>query len=94
MAYDNTNSGALFKSRPKTKDEDRDYNGGAEIACPHCRRITEYWVSCWINTASERAKNPGQQYFSIRFNAKDDAPPDHNAPTQAPPKDFDDDIPF
>ena len=94
MAYDNTNQGVMFKSPPKRTEQDRDYNGGAEIVCPHCRRVSDHWLSCWVNTAGENTKRPGQQYFSLKFTAKDEGPPDHNAKTMDPPKDFDDDIPF
>ena len=94
MAYDNTNSGAMFKSPPKRTDNDRDYNGSLEIVCPHCRKVSDHWISCWVNVASDRAKNPGQQYFSLKFTPKDDGPPAKDPPTMAPPKDFEDDVPF
>jgi len=71
MAYDNTNSGALFKNDRKSKQTDRDYNGTCEVTCPDCGVITEHWISSWINTA----KTTGKKYMSLKFQPKEDQVP-------------------
>ena len=68
MGYDNSNSGAMFKSdkRPGHEDTDRDYSGNMEVTCPHCSRSADHWISAWINVSKAGAK-----YMKLKFNAKD-----------------------
>lgn len=52
--FDNTNSGALFKNKAKTKDAQPDYKGDINIDG------VEYWLSAWIKTSKA-----GETYMSL-----------------------------
>jgi hypothetical protein len=93
--YNNTNKGVLFKNKDKKTDRHPDYNGSAEVVCPHCGATSEHWLASWINTARSGAK-----YMSLIFASKDEnnanrgkAQAERNA-AAAGFDDFDDDIPF
>ena len=87
MAYDNDNSGVLFRNKKKEKDTHPDYTGSAEIAGK------DYWISAWLNVGKETSRIPGEKFFSIRFNEKEDYVP--TSPVRdTKSEDFDDDIPF
>lgn len=66
MAYDNTNSGALFPNE-KTKDSHPDYRGTINIDGK------DYWISGWIKVSGPNSKNPGQKFMSLAATPKDDA---------------------
>jgi uncharacterized protein (DUF736 family) len=80
MAYDNTNSGAIFKNDRKESDKHPDYKGSLNV------EGREYWVSSWIN----RDKN-GNAYMSVKVNPKDDRPVNPNIVES---EKFEEDVPF
>lgn len=88
MAYDNSNSGVLFKNEEKREGKkDPDYRGQAEIAGGL------YWLDAWIN----EAKKDGKKFLSVRFKPKDDRTAKKEIaamPATPTPKAFSDDIPF
>lgn len=91
MAFDNSNSGALWVNKKKT-DNHPDYTGSAEIDG------VDYWISAWRKKAGD---NPRAPIFSIKFTAKEAqalTPPtkyhDPVADNITDVSDFDDDIPF
>lgn len=87
MAYDNSNSGALFKNLQKEPGDKRpDYKGFAEV---NGQKVE---VAAWIRTAGEQAKNPGQKFMSLKFQEPQKQQPKDYAENNAP--EFDDDIPF
>lgn len=65
--YDNTNRGALFPNKRKTKANHPDYTGKIDI------NGTEHWVSGWLKTSKS-----GMQFVSISLGDPIDAPA--NAP--------------
>ena len=69
MAYDNTNSGALFKNDKKEKDTHPDYRGSINV------EGAEYWVSAWIK------EGKSGKFMSLSLQSKDDAPK-HQAKTR------------
>lgn len=85
--YDNTNSGALFKNDKKTTERHPDRSGQADIACPECGAISEFWVAGWLKIA----KRTQQRFMTLAFTPKDKNMPQNQA---AKEDDFDDDIPF
>ena len=91
MAYDNTNTGTLFKNERKTTDKHPDYNGSATIKCPHCQEKFDMWASGWIKVAGPNAKNPGSKFLSVAYSEKDGKP---SQSSYTPSADLDDDIPF
>jgi hypothetical protein len=105
MAYDNTDSGSLFKNDRKTKDTHPNATGSAEITCPHCGQIGLFWLSAWTKTIKQ-GKRMGGMMQSLAFTEKDEQPSErHNEEARrtaggksapAPPHgdDFDDDVPF
>jgi hypothetical protein len=64
MAYDNTNSGALFKNQKKEKDTHPDYTGKLNVDG------TDYWLSAWIK---EGAKG---KFMSLSIKPQEDKPKD------------------
>jgi len=107
MAYDNTDSGAIFKNEKKTNDRQPDMRGQLNAGG------VEYWVAAWRKTSKA-----GKPYISIALTEKDEQPSntvdsdptdlggsetpvraksaDHppSPPSQGFETSFDDDIPF
>ncbi len=81
MAYDNTNTGALFKAKERATDKHPEYAGTINVGG------TEYWLSGWVR----EAKNGGQKFFSLAVKPKDGKPA---AKTTGNIHDMEDDIPF
>lgn len=71
MAYDNTNSGALFKNTKKEKDTHPDYNGSINVDG------VDYWLNAWLKTSAKT----GDKFMSLSVKPKEVAKP---APRQGP----------
>ncbi len=80
MAYDNTNTGVLFKNKRRQNDKQPEYTGNANIDG------TEYWVNAWVKTSGKT----GEKFFSFSFKAKEP----RGEESQAPPDDWGDESPF
>lgn len=80
MAYDNTNSGALFKNDRKEKESHPGYTGTVNI------EGKEYWISAWVKDGAKG------KFFSLAFKPKDGQR--QQAPAPAPASDFDDPFDF
>jgi hypothetical protein len=86
MSYEQKdNSGSLWKNERKESDSHPNVTGSAVIDG------VEYYVDGWTNTVQNGAK-AGQKYQSLKFKRKDAAK--GAAPSRAPAKKVDDDIPF
>ena len=87
MAYDNTNSGALFKNDDKTNERHPDYKGSLNVGG------VEYWLSSWLKTSKAGAK-----YMSVSVTPKNEnntrSPPKSAAKPSVQEDHFGDDIPF
>jgi hypothetical protein len=84
-AYDNTDSGALFKNDRKTDPKQPDYTGSLNVDG------TDYWLSGWIKTAGPMARNAGSKFLSVAVTPKEVTA---NGGGNRAPVDYDDDIPF
>jgi hypothetical protein len=73
MAYDNTNSGTLFKNEKKEREAHPDSRGEAEVVCPHCNNTNAYWLSAWTNLI-KNGKRTGQKMLSLKFSLKEGKP--------------------
>jgi len=78
MAYDNTNSGVLFKNDRKTHPNQPDYRGSLNV------NGDEFWVSSWIKEGKKG------KFLTLALQPKESQVPDYDE-TPAPPVD---DIPF
>lgn len=78
--YDNELRGVLFKNDRKTKANQPDYKGNAQID------DVEYWVSGWTKTP----RSGGAKFMSLAFTKKEENEFEGKGPSQ----DFDDDMPF
>lgn len=97
MAFDNTNSGALFKNDRKETENQPDYTGKINI------EGKEYYLSAWVNKIQSGEK-AGKKYFGIKVKPVEEEQshrPSNSSQTQAyaasqklQENDFDDDIPF
>lgn len=85
MAYDDTNTGTLFKNKNIKHDRSPGYTGRVNV------EGTWYWLSAWVKTAGPNAKNPGEKFFSLSLTEMDDQPVSQ---TNNNSGGFDDDIPF
>ena len=93
--YDNTNSGTLFKNDRKTTNNQPDHKGSMEVKCQHCSKNSFFWLSAWIKTAGQAAKNPGSRFFSLALTDKEDQTQPESKPKETSHGEFaDDDIPF
>jgi len=61
MAYDNTNSGALFKNKNKESDKHPDYRGSINV------NGKDFWISSWLKTSKA-----GEKYMSISVQPKEE----------------------
>jgi hypothetical protein len=87
MAYDNTNSGVLFKNDKKEKDSHPDYRGSINVLGIEC------WLSAWIKEG-----NKGK-FMSLAVTPKEEtdkepAKPAAKAPATGGVSDIDDAPPF
>jgi uncharacterized protein (DUF736 family) len=60
VAYDNTNSGTLFKNDKKESEKHPDYKGSINV------NGVEFWLSGWIKTG----RNSGEKFMSLAVTAK------------------------
>lgn len=97
MSYDNTNTGALFRVKDKKSEKHPDYNGSLEAKCPNCNQVTPFWLSAWLKISGAKAKNPGEKFFSLAINPKEERVGGKSISSGRPAEDHDDgfdDIPF
>lgn len=90
MAYDNTNSGALFKNDRRSKDTHPNLRGSINV------EGVEYWVSAWTREVKGGPRQ-GEKMISLALTKKDDQPASNGnqAPGNSnPDDDFDNDVPF
>lgn len=80
MAYDNTDSGALFKNKEKATDKHPDYQGSVNVGGK------DYWLSAWL-----KESKAGEKYMSLAVKAKD-APKNQQGAKRK--QEVDSDIPF
>lgn len=85
MAYDDTNSGALFRNKQKKTDRHPNLRGSINI------EGKEYWVSGWTKEI-KNGENAGDKMISLSVTPKDDTPASTGS-QGATNNDFDD-IPF
>jgi len=79
MAYDNTNTGALFKAKEQKTEKHPGYTGSINIDGK------EYWLAGWLKESKQ-----GEKYFSLSVKPKDEKPAEK--PTKF--DDMKSDIPF
>jgi hypothetical protein len=60
-AYDNTNSGALFKNDKQGNDDWPDYRGQINV------NGEDFWISAWLKTS----KKDGTKYMSLAVQPND-----------------------
>lgn len=70
MAYDNTNTGTLFKNDRKEKDTHPDYRGSINVGGQ------DFWLSAWIREA-KGGERQGQKFMSLSVQPKEDKPQKH-----------------
>lgn len=63
MAYDNTNTGAMFKAKERATDKHPEYTGTINI------EGKEYWLAGWV-----KESKAGQKFFSLAVKPKDAKP--------------------
>jgi hypothetical protein len=67
MAYDNTNTGALFKNVEKDEEHPNwpDYKGSINVGGQ------EFWLSAWVKEGKEGSKIAGKKFFSLTVQPKE-----------------------
>lgn len=63
MAYDNTNTGALFKAKERATDKHPEYTGSINVGG------VEYWLAGWV-----KESKAGQKFFSLAVKPKEAKP--------------------
>lgn len=61
-AYDNTDSGALFRNKDKQTPKHPDYQGSVNVGGK------DYWLSAWL-----KESKAGEKYMSLAVKPKDEA---------------------
>lgn len=61
MAFDNTNTGALFVNKKKTNPKHSDRNGTLNVDGK------EYWINGWL-----KESKAGEKYLSLSISPKDE----------------------
>ena len=79
MAYDNTNSGALFENDRKVSEKHTDIKGSINVDG------VEYWCSGWNNTSAG-----GKNYIKLKLEKKE--PKSQQAPQEQ--TNYDGNMPF
>lgn len=89
MAYDNTNTGALFKNSEKDESHPNwpDYKGTINVGGQ------EFWLSAWVKTGKQGSKVAGKKFFSLTVQPKEDKAAVAKHQAKLPAED-DGDIPF
>ena len=77
--YDNTNRGSLFRNDRRETDRHPEYKGSINV------NGEEYWLSAWVKEAGPNAKNPGQKFFSLSVQPKNQAQTPQNGAQGARP---------
>lgn len=91
MAYDNTNTGMMYRNEDKEQDNHPDFKGFINIDGE------EFWLAAWVKEGKEGGKMEGKRFFSLSFKPKEQK---QAKPAPKPPArggsfdDMDDDIPF
>lgn len=80
MAYDNTNTGALFKAKERATDKHPEYTGTINVDGK------EYWLAGWV-----KESKAGQKFFSLSVKSKDKPA---EKPAAKTIHDIPDDLPF
>lgn len=89
MAYDNTNTGALFKNDTKQEEGHSDYQGSINVGG------VEYWLSAWIREGKAGGKMEGRKFMSLKVKPKEAPKPKPKHATDFPELDDDhSEIPF
>lgn len=93
MAYDNTNSGIMYRNENRKTDKHPEFTGSINVDG------VDYWLSGWVNEGKQGGKMEGKKYFSIKLNPKEQrAPASSGGGYQTRPSsfsdDFESDIPF
>lgn len=83
MAYDNTNTGALFKAKDQPTDKHPGYTGKINV------EGKEYWLAGWVKTYGN-----GQKFFSLSVKPKDEKAADSKPDPVRHFDDMKDQIPF
>jgi uncharacterized protein (DUF736 family) len=88
MAYDNTNSGAIFRNEKKQTESHPDYTGSINV------NGVDMWVSGWLKTSEKT----GKKFMSLSVKDKVEKAPQMPVKQAAKPAsgfdDMDDSIPF
>lgn len=83
MAYDNTNTGMMYRNEKKESASHPEFTGFINI------EGVEYWLSGWVKEGKSGGKMAGKKFFSLAFKSKDG-----KKPVTTPEGDDDDEIPF
>lgn len=65
MAYDNTNSGIMYRNENRKSDRHPEFTGSINVDG------VDYWLSGWVNEGKPGGKLEGKKYFSIKINPKE-----------------------
>lgn len=60
--YDNTNTGAIWPAKQRPTDKHPHFTGNADIKCPHCNTVSEFWVSGWKKGKGAAPKAPSLKF--------------------------------
>ena len=65
MAYDNTNSGIMYRVDDRKSERHPEFTGSINV------NGEDFWLSGWVNEGKPGGKMEGKKYFSIKLNRKE-----------------------
>lgn len=67
MPSDRGNYALVFQNTRREKENDPQYTGNGEIACPYCGNVAKYWVSGW-----KKISQKAGDFLSLTFRQKEE----------------------
>ena len=65
MAYDNTNSGIMYRVDDRKSERHPEFTGSVNV------NGEDFWLSGWVNDGKPGGKMEGKKYFSIKLSPKE-----------------------
>lgn len=71
MAYDNSNSGSIWRNEKKTEPNHPDYSSPYktpfQITCPHCRQTVFFSLGAWVKDWKDKTTEAVKKFFSCKL---------------------------
>lgn len=93
MAYDNSNSGTIWRNERKTEPNHPDYSSPykspCNLVCPHCHKAIWFSLGAWVKDWTDKTSGAVKKFFSCKLSPcnEDGTKYTEKSPDQGPPQD-------